>query len=68
MNIKLQEKAACLSGGMRQRLVLERELAEKPKKLYLFNATHGLDIDATQKLYAKLEKLWQDGTEIIFCR
>ena len=68
VNIKLQEKAACLSGGMRQRLVLERELAEKPKKLYLFNATHGLDIDATQKLYAKLEKLWQDGTEIIFCR
>lgn len=68
VNIKLQEKAACLSGGMRQRLVLERELAEKPKKLYLFNATHGLDIDATQKLYAKLEKLWQNGTEIIFCR
>ena len=68
VNIKLHEKANCLSGGMRQRLVLERELAENPKKLYLFNATHGLDVEATQKLYAKLEKLWQNGTEIIFCR
>lgn len=68
VNIKLHEKASCLSGGMRQRLVLERELAENPKKLYLFNATHGLDVEATQKLYEKLKKLWNNGTEIFFCR
>lgn len=68
VNIKLHEKASCLSGGMRQRLVLERELAENPKKLYLFNATHGLDVEATQKLYEKLGKLWNNGTEIFFCR
>lgn len=66
VNIKLYEKASCLSGGMLQRLVLERELAENPKKLYLFNATHGLDAEATQKLYKKLEQLWKNGTEIIF--
>ncbi len=66
VDIKLYEKASCLSGGMLQRLVLERELAENPKKLYLFNATHGLDAEATQKLYKKLEQLWHNGTEIIF--
>lgn len=66
VNIKLYEKTSCLSGGMLQRIVLERELTENPKKLYLFNATHGLDLEASQKLYKKLENLWQSGTEIIF--
>lgn len=66
VNIKLYEKANCLSGGMLQRLVLERELAENPKILSLFNATQGLDIEATQTLYKKLKQLWQNGTKIIF--
>lgn len=66
VNVKLREKTSRLSGGMLQRVVLERELAENPKKLYLFNATHGLDAEATNKLYKKLEKFRQKGAEIIF--
>ncbi len=65
VNIKLNEKALCLSGGMLQRLILERELAENPEKLYLFDPTHGLDVEATERLYSRLEGLAKKGTKII---
>ena len=65
VNIKLYEKALCLSGGMLQRLILERELAENPQELYLFNPTHGLDAEATEKLFSRLEVLAKNGTKII---
>ena len=65
VNIKLYEKALCLSGGMLQRLILERELAENPEELYLFAPTHGLDFEATERLYARLEGLAKSGTKII---
>lgn len=66
VNIKINEKAKALSGGMLQRLILERELAEKPETIYLFNPTHGLDAEATERLYGRLTKLAQSGTKIIF--
>lgn len=65
VNIKLHEKALCLSGGMLQRLILERELAEDPEELYLFDPTHGLDLEATERLYTRLEGLAKKGTKII---
>lgn len=66
VNIRLNEKASCLSGGMLQRLVLERELAEKPEELYLFNPTHGLDVQATERLFARLHRLEAGGTKVYF--
>ena len=65
VNIRPNEKALCLSGGMLQRLILERELAENPEELYLFNPTHGLDAEATERLYTRLEGLSKNGTKII---
>ena len=65
VNIRLNEKALCLSGGMLQRLILERELAENPEELYLFDPTHGLDVEATERLYTRLEGLAKKGTKII---
>ena len=65
VNIKLNEKVSCLSGGMLQRLILEREISENPEKLYLFNPTHGLDAEATERLYEKLKKLAEKGTKVI---
>ena len=65
VNIKLNEKALCLSGGMLQRLILERELAENPKELYLFDPTHGLDAEATERLYSRLQGLAKSGVNII---
>lgn len=65
VNIRLYEKAFCLSGGMLQRLILERELAENPKELYLFDPTHGLDAEATERLYSRLQGLAGKGMKII---
>ena len=65
VNIKLYEKASCLSGGMLQRIILEREIAENPAELYLFDPTHGLDVEATERLYSRLEALAKNGTKII---
>ncbi len=65
VNIRLYEKALCLSGGMLQRIILERELAENPKKIYLFEPTHGLDAEATERLYTRLTGLAKNGVKII---
>ena len=65
VNIKLYEKASYLSGGMLQRLILEREIAESPDELYLFDPTHGLDVEATERLYSRLETLAKKGTKVI---
>ena len=65
VNIRLYEKASCLSGGMLQRLILEREIAENPAEIYLFNPTHGLDVEATERLYGRLETLAKNGTKVI---
>ncbi len=65
VNIRPNEKALCLSGGMLQRIILERELAENPKELYLFDPTHGLDLEASQRLYSRLDELAKKGTKII---
>lgn len=66
VNIKLKEKVSALSGGMLQKLILERALAQRPETLYLFNPTQGLDVEATERLYDRLEKLSKDGTTVIF--
>ena len=65
VNIKLKERVYCLSGGMLQRLILERELAEKPETLLMFNPTQGLDIEAKNRLFSRLDKLAQEGTTVI---
>ncbi len=65
VNIRLNEEAKCLSGGMLQRLILERELAENPEELYLFDPTHGLDAEATERLYSRLQGLAKEGVKII---
>ena len=50
---------------MLQRLILERELEENPQELYLFEPTHGLDAEATERLYSRLEGLAKKGVKII---
>ena len=66
VDIKFNEKARCLSGGMLQRIILQREIEENPEKLIMFNPTHGLDVEATENLYNTLKALSSKGTEIIF--
>lgn len=65
VNIKLKEKVSALSGGMLQRLILEKELAEHPETIVLFNPLHGLDADASKRLFSKLKNLAQNGVKVI---
>ena len=65
VEIKPYEKARNLSGGMLQRIILEREIMEKPRVLYLFNPTKGLDVESTERLYKKLKTLHEEGTRIV---
>lgn len=65
VNIKYNEKCSNLSGGMLQRLILERELAESPETLLLFNPTQGLDVEAIERLYSRLDVIAEQGTNVI---
>lgn len=65
VNIKQKEYAYNLSGGMLQRLILERELAIDPDLLILCNPMHGLDIQAQFSLCERLSTLAQQGKAIL---
>ena len=49
------DRAADLSGGNQQRLVLGRELVESTDLLVLHNPSRGLDVAATAELFRRLE-------------
>lgn len=66
VNIKISEKAGFLSGGMLQKLIMERELFSKPKKLFLDEPYQGLDIESCRRLKARFDTIQNDGCEIIF--
>ena len=65
VNIKISEKVRALSGGMLQKLILERAIDKKTEKLYLFKPTQGLDVEATERLYKRLDGLTKEGTQVI---
>jgi len=61
INITTKETAACLSGGMLQRLILEREIAKNPDILILCEPVQGLDVLTSQKLCQRLIELSNNG-------
>lgn len=65
VNTRPEDKAGSLSGGMLQRLILERELALNPKVLYLEDPFQGLDADSAAKLMERLVLCKKAGTRII---
>lgn len=64
VNIKVTEKAANLSGGMLQRLILQREIAEEPDILYLCEPRQGLDLIGVEYLFKMLRELSAKGVKI----
>ena len=58
------EKVSALSGGMLQRLILERELSLNPSLIILANPMQGLDIDAQGNLCHRLLELKNEGKAI----
>lgn len=64
VNIKITEKCRNLSGGMLQRLILERELAKVPEELLLCEPFQGLDVDAVRKILEKIKYCSEKGVKV----
>jgi ribose transport system ATP-binding protein len=58
-------KAANLSGGNQQKVVLAKWLALSPKVLMLDEPTRGIDVGAKAEIYALMRKLATEGVSII---
>lgn len=65
INIKPEEKASSLSGGMLQKIILERELSQSPEKMILCEPWQGLDFLSCKNLFKKLENFCKNGKKII---
>lgn len=65
VNIKPEEKASSLSGGMLQKIILERELSQSPEKMVLCEPWQGLDFLSCKNLFQKLENFCKNGKEIV---
>lgn len=65
VNIKPEEKASSLSGGMLQKIILERELSQSPEKMILCEPWQGLDFLSCKNLFEKLENFCKNGKKII---
>ncbi|MDZ8188012.1 MAG: ABC transporter ATP-binding protein [Nostoc sp. ChiSLP02] len=55
-----------LSGGNQQKIVLARELAEKPDLIIAMQPTRGLDVGATQAVHSRLLQECDRGAAILY--
>ncbi len=68
LNVKapsVEVKAANLSGGNQQKVVLARWFALNPKVLIFDEPTRGIDVGAKAEIYALMRKLAESGVAII---
>jgi len=68
INIKTpspEMKAANLSGGNQQKVVLSKWLALSPKVLIFDEPTRGIDVGAKSEIYALIRKLADEGVSVI---
>jgi simple sugar transport system ATP-binding protein len=54
-----------LSGGNQQRLVLARELSQRPHVLVVSQPTQGLDVGAMEDIWDRLRRAARDGTAVL---
>ncbi len=59
-------KAATLSGGNQQKLVVARELSRNPAVIVAENPTRGLDISAAAAIHARLRSAAAAGAAVLF--
>ena len=65
VNIQPNEKCSCLSGGMLQKLMIEREFYQNPKSLILCNPLQGLDVKTCRKTCERIQKAAQEGADVL---
>ena len=58
-------KAANLSGGNQQKVVLAKWLALSPKVLIFDEPTRGIDVGAKSEIYTLIRKLADEGVSVI---
>ncbi|MBP5575993.1 MAG: ATP-binding cassette domain-containing protein [Treponema sp.] len=63
--ITKEEKCSSLSGGMLQRLILERELSINPSLVILCNPMQGLDVSAQASLCKRIESIAKEGAAVL---
>jgi simple sugar transport system ATP-binding protein len=61
----VDDAASSLSGGNQQKLVLARELSDRPAVIVAENPTRGLDIRATAAVHARLRDAAARGSAVI---
>jgi general nucleoside transport system ATP-binding protein len=59
-------KAASLSGGNQQKLIVARELSRSPAVIVAENPTRGLDIVASSAIHARLRSAAASGAAVLF--
>jgi general nucleoside transport system ATP-binding protein len=59
-------RAASLSGGNQQRLILARELSQNPAVIVAENPTRGLDVNAAAAIHDRLRTAAANGAAVIF--
>lgn len=65
VSITKEEKCSSLSGGMLQRLILERELSINPLLVILCNPMQGLDVSAQSALCKRIESIANEGAAVL---
>ena len=65
VDIRPEEKCSCLSGGMLQKLMLEREFYNNPDFLILCNPLQGLDPQTCQKICDRVRQAAADGAYVL---
>ena len=63
---KVDVKVSQLSGGNQQKVVLARELADKPKLIVAMQPTRGLDVGATEMVQQRLLAERKRGAAIVY--
>lgn len=61
----LQQKAALLSGGNAQKLVIAREFSREPQLVLVHSPSRGLDVRATQAVHARLRAARDAGAAVL---
>lgn len=61
----IETTCVALSGGNRQKVVLAKWLASKPRVLLLNNPTRGVDVGAKREVYKLINQLAQEGLGVI---
>ena len=65
VDILPQEKCSCLSGGMLQKLMFERELYGSPEFLILCNPLQGLDTATCTRTCGRIKEAAQKGAYVL---